>query len=66
MLTPPRRVYPDSTECIWVLFDTEDKEACELFHELRAFFQDRTDVEAVNDRYYVLFLFPGAALELLR
>ncbi len=56
MLTPPRRVYPGSFGNTWVFFDTEDTEACALLHKLRATHRGRSDVEALDDRYYVLFV----------
>ena len=66
MPTPPGGVYPDNAESIWVLLDTEDKKARELCHELRAVFQERSAIESLNERYYLLRLLPGGALELLR
>ena len=66
MLTPPGGVYPGSAESIWVLFETEEEQARELFRELRTIFQERGAVDHLNERYYVLHLFPGGALELLR
>ncbi len=66
MLTPPRKVYPGSSESIQLLFDSEDEETCELCYRLRSAFPDRSDVEPISERYHVLSLFPGGALELQR
>jgi len=53
-------LYPRTPECIVLLFDLRDPEACEQVHRLRAVWQEDSDLEALGPEHMILFLFPGA------
>jgi hypothetical protein len=55
----PRLLYPSDPECIVILFDLRDPEACEQVHRLRAVWQADSGLEALGPDHMVVFLFPG-------
>jgi hypothetical protein len=61
MIRPQPEVYPSNSECIVVLFDFRDAEAVEMFHHLRAVWQEDSDIEALDADHFALLLWPGGA-----
>ena len=61
MTLAPRPLYPSSPECIAILFDLRDPEACEQIHRLRDVWQADSELEALGPDHMVVFLFPGTA-----
>ena len=61
----PRTLYPDSLECILVLYDLRDPASCERLHKARALLQENSDLEALGPDHVVLKIFPGGAARLL-
>ncbi len=64
MPAPPQRLYPSDPECILIVFDLRDPEACEQVHRLRAVWQAESDLEALGPDHMVVILFPGATQRL--
>ena len=62
MLTPPTRLYPNSEPYDLVLFDLRDLEACNSLHKRRAAWQNRSDIEALDEDHFVLLVRPGVSL----
>lgn len=60
----PTLFYQGNKPCIAVLFDTADPRQCSLLHELRAVFQEDSDVAALNEDLFVLLIRPGGARRL--
>lgn len=56
--------YPAGRECIWVLFDVRDPEEHKRLEVLRAGVAQCSDLVCFGPGYVLLFMFPGAALEL--
>jgi hypothetical protein len=55
----PRPLYASDSECLVVLFDLRDPEACEQVHRLRAVWQAESNLEALGPDHMAVFLFPG-------
>ena len=56
-----------STLLIGVIIDTDNEAQRELLHKLRAEFQERSEIEALSERYFaVLLLGPGKDWRLMR
>jgi hypothetical protein len=62
MLAPLHRIIPDSEPYELVLFDLRDPEACKSLHKQRAVWQERSDIEALDEDHFVLIIRPGAAV----
>lgn len=60
MLSPKHSI-PGSDAAIYVLFDTHDKEQAEILHKMCALLQERSDIEAVDERWFILRILPGGA-----
>ena len=58
-------LYPDSSECIWVLYDLRDLADCERLHTARALLQEDSDLESLGPDHAVRKVFPGGAVRLL-
>lgn len=61
----PRTLYPDNSECIWVLYDLRNLADCERLHKARALLQEDSDLESVGPDHMVLKILPGGAARLL-
>ena len=48
-----------ATRCLTLLFRVDEPEQAEALHSFRAAFGKQTDVEAVNERLFVLHIWPG-------
>lgn len=67
MIAPTTPFYqPNPQDHIPVLLDTEDPEQLWLMHVLRAYFKQFSDIEGVDGRFFLVRLYPGLAMELLR
>jgi hypothetical protein len=60
MLAPPHRIIPDSEPYELVLFDLRDLEVCTSLHKQRAVWQERSDIEALDEDHLVLIIRPDA------
>lgn len=61
----PKKVYPKPTESILILYDVRLPRAADRFHEERAAWRERGDVEALDQNHYVLIIRPGGAREMV-
>ena len=61
MASAPPQFYPETRECIIVLFDLRVSEAAEELHHLRALWQEESDIEVLDEDHFALMLWPGAA-----
>jgi hypothetical protein len=58
----PDPVYDkDNEEALCILFDTENPRQARWLHELRALFQEDSNIEPLNERYFLLKLYAGNA-----
>jgi hypothetical protein len=57
------QLYAPNAECIWVLYDLRNPEACEHLHEQRAAWQELSDLAALGPDHMILILFPGGAAD---
>jgi hypothetical protein len=62
MLAPIHRIIPDSEPYELVLFDLRDLKACKFLHKQRAVWQERGDIEALDEDHFALIIRPGAAV----
>lgn len=60
----PKRVYPKPAESIVVLYDVRIPGAADRFHEQRAAWRERGDVEALDQHHFMLIVRPGGAREM--
>lgn len=66
-MTRATQVYSTGKQqTLLILFDTADDQQYGLLNEMRTLFRGYCFVEPLSDRYYVVRLLPGNALELLR
>jgi hypothetical protein len=59
MLTPLTKVYPNNEPYEIVVFDLLDAGACESLHRQRAAWQERCDIEALDENHFILIVRPG-------
>jgi hypothetical protein len=57
-----RELYLSKPESIWVLYDLRCPEACQHLHEQRATWQERGDIEVLDENHFVLLIRPGITL----
>jgi hypothetical protein len=61
----PRTIYTQDPECILVLVNLREPEACDFVHRQRGIWQAYSDLAGFGPDHMILILFPGGALELL-
>lgn len=58
----PHLFYPSSDPYELVLFNLRDPDACKSLHRQRAEWQERGDIEALDEVHFIVVFRPGAAL----
>ena len=59
-MLPPTAFYLDRTECNATVFDLRDSRAVERLHRGRALWQGRSEIEALDEDYFVSIRQPGS------
>jgi hypothetical protein len=60
------QLYPNSSECVIVLFDLRLASTAKRLHRERAAWQEQSDIEALDENHFVLVVRPGGARRLAR
>lgn len=55
----PRDSIAPSGSAICVLYDTHDEEQANNLHSMRALLQEHSDIEALDERWFLLLILPG-------
>jgi hypothetical protein len=63
MVAPRCEFYPEVETEVRILFDLRIPGSAERIHRERALWQERSDIEALDEDHFILVIRPGAAVQ---
>jgi hypothetical protein len=63
VVAPSCEFYPEVETEVRILFDLRIPGSAELIHRQRALWQERSDIEALDEDHFILVIRPGATVK---